>query len=198
MNICKSAFILLLLLALTFLTIICAVKYIRAWKNKKPLWRNAFLALAAFCVTSLCFVFLGDYVYPFERTLTPQLIAEFEVPEKYELEYPGQQFWHGAYESFGLYGPSLWFDPDNALESKYGMGWPPMDFNKHSYIITYGQKIDSLTYNVWDTIDNPFRTGAKAGHMILDKEFLPKKVYIYQIPKLRIDNDVNNPNNQWD
>ena len=64
-----------------------------------------------------------------------------------------------------------------------------MDFKHYSYVITYGQKIDKLTYNVWDTIDFPIRTGAKVGHMTLDEEFSPRMVYIYRIPKLRIEND---------
>lgn len=154
--------------------------------------------LGTACIAVLCFALLGDYVYPFERTIKPKLVAEFEVPEGYEAESPGNPFWHGAYEAYGLYAESLWFNPYNTLESKYGFAWPPMNLKKYSYIITYGQKIKSLSYNVWDTIDEPFRTGAKAGHMILEETFIPEKVYVYQIPKLRIDNDINNPNNPWD
>jgi hypothetical protein len=118
------------------------------------------------------------------------LIAEFDVPEEYALEYPGQKFWHGAYEKFGLYAESFYFNPNNN-ESIYGFGWPPMDFKRYCYVVTYGQKIDKLTYNVWETIDDPIRTGAKAGHMILDDTFCAEKVYIYRIPKIRIENDIN-------
>lgn len=198
MNIFKSVLVLFLLLVLTLLIVFFAVNCIRAWRNKDLTWRLVLLLLCSICITVPCFAFFGGYVYPFERTLNPKLVAEFEVTEKYELDYPGQEFWRGAYEAYGLWGQSLWFDPDDVFESKYGFGWPPMDFDRYSYIITYGQKIESLSYNVWDTIDVPFRTGAKAGHMILDEAFSPEKVYVYQIPKLRIDNDVNDPDNPWD
>ena len=155
------------------------------------------LMLFCACVVLLSVVLLGDYVYPFERDLHPMLIAEFDVPNGYELDYPGQKFWHGAYEQFGLYAQSQYFDPTEN-QSIYGFGWPPMDFDKYCYIITYGQKIESLSYNVWETIDTPIRTGAKVGHMVLEKDFSPSKVYIYQSPKIRIENDINDINSRWD
>lgn len=198
MNIFKSVLVLLFLLVLTLFAVHHVVNFIQAWRNKDLTWRLVLSLLCFVCTTVLCFVFLGDYIYPFERSLNPKLVAEFDVPEGFEADCPGEPFWHGAYEAYGLYGGSLWFDTDNVLESKYGFGWPPMDFDNYSYIITYGQKIKSLSYNVWDTIDEPIRTGAKAGHMTLEEMFLPEKVYVYQIPKIRIDNDVNNPSNPWD
>ncbi len=190
MNIIKSILVLLALLALVlfaiYRTIICIQKHRDGDLNKR-----AIISLGChICVTVIILSLFGNYVYPFERTLDPVLIAEFDVPEKYALDYPGQVFWHGAYKEYGLYAESFHFDPDN-LESKYGFGWPPMDFDRHNYIITYGQKIEKLSYNVWDTIDAPIRTGAKAGHMVLDENFYPEKVFVYEIPKVRIENDIN-------
>ena len=196
MNIIRSACVFVCLL---LVIIVCVTVIVRCIKEIH--WHKSFahITLILFCV---CIMFLsvvlgGDYVYPFERDLNPILIAEFDVPKEYELDYPGQKFWHGAYEKFGLYAQSQYFNPtDN--QSVYGFGWPPMDFDKYCYIITYGQRIESLSYNVWETIDDPIRTGAKVGHMVLEKDFLPEKVYVYQIPKIRIENDVNDINRGWD
>ena len=193
-----SLLILVLLVAVLAYLVFCIVRTVLRVQENRLKWHHAVSLGCVAAVALASVVFLGDYVYPFERKLEPRLFAEFDVPEEYKLTQPGEVFWRGAYEAYGLYAESLWFNPENLLESPYGFGWPPMNFDDHSYIITYGQKIESLSYNVWDTIDEPFRTGAKAGHMILDKEFSPTKVYIYEIPKLRIDNDINNPNNPWD
>lgn len=196
MHILKSALVFICLIAMLLLSINLVIKCIKRMHNNVKVV-HIISALCCVVITCLSTVLFGDYVYPFERTLDPVLIAEFDVPEEYELEYPGQKFWHGAYEEFGLYSHSFYFNP-NDNQSIYGFGWPPMDFERHSYIITYGQKIESLSYNVWDTIDAPIRTGAKVGHMILEKEFSPEKVYIYQIPKIRIENDVNDIYRPWD
>ena len=190
----------LVLLFLIVLVIACIAYVARCAKkrNKKMLkFVHVFTAVCLVLVTLLCVINFGDYTYPFERRLNPVLIAEFDVPTNYELEYPGQKFWHGAYEQFGFYAESFYFDPDNR-DSIYGFGWPPMDFDRHCYIITYGQKILSLSYNVWETINEPIRTGAKVGHMTLDDDFMPARVYIYQIPKVRIENDINDITSPWD
>ena len=65
-----------------------------------------------------------------------------------------------------------------------------MDLENYTYIITYCQQIDSLSYNVWDTIDSPTYTGAYAGYMDLCDEIDPLAIYIYRIPKIRINNPI--------
>ena len=191
MNIVKSCLVLIFLVLLVVVCIVFIIRCVKKYNHRALSTAYTITALLLVLITLLCIVCFGDYVYPFERHLDPILIAEFDVPSQYELEYPGQKFWHGAYEQFGFYAESFYFDPDNP-DTIYGFGWPPMDFERYCYVITYGQKIVSLSYNVWETIDEPIRTGAKVGHMILDDEFAPSKVYIYRIPKVRIENDINN------
>lgn len=55
-----------------------------------------------------------------------------------------------------------------------------------------------ISYNVWETIDIPVRTGAYVGHMRLNDDFVPDKVYVYEIPRIRIENDVNDVQSSWD
>lgn len=197
MNIIKSLLVLLLLLILISALIITIVSCIKMYKRKELSFGHIISALLLVIVFTAGILSFAKYAYPFDIKLNPKLIAEFEVSEEYELNYPGEKYWHGAYEKYGLYAGSFYFNTDEKV-SRYGFEWPDMNFNKHSYIITYGQKIDSLSYNVWDNVDGPVKTGAKTGHMILDKEFHPEKVYVYQIPKLRIENDRNDIYSQWD
>lgn len=200
MHILKSAFVIYCLLSLFLVSGITVANCVKAHREKLPkiiLFARAGIAVCVCCFSIFITAEFGDYVNPFERTLQPTLIAEYDVPEEYEMKRPGERFWHGAYEAYDFYAASFWFDPNNK-QSRFGFAWPPMDFEHYCYIITYGQKIESLSYNVWETIDAPVRTGAKVGHMILDEEFLPEKVYVYQIPKVRIENDINDVNSPWD
>lgn len=190
MNIIKSIFVLLGLLLLLLLTILITVKIIKRFSVRPCVLHEKILFASLWVVVICTIVLFIDFTNPLDRTLTPTLVAEFSVPEQYWLEYPGQKFWHGAYEAFGLYAESFYFNPYEK-RSIYGFDWPPMDFKRYCYIITYGQKIESLSYNVWETIDAPIVTGAKAGKMVLCADFSPDKIYVYQIPKIRIENDVN-------
>ena len=127
----------------------------------------------------------GDYVWPEEIQVKLTSHAVITVTGDQILDYPGQAFWHGAYEEYGVYAGSFHFNTEDPIDF---YSWPPMDFNYNSYIISYGQRIVSLSYNVWDTIDGPIRTGAYRGYAELDDTFVPEEVYVYRIPKMRIDN----------
>jgi len=94
-----------------------------------------------------------------------------------------------------LHAESFYYNPQKGI---YGFDRTILNFERYSYIITYGQKIEKLSYSVWDVIDTPIFTGAKVGHMFLEEEFNPSKVYIYRIPKIRIENDINDLDRPWD
>ena len=82
-------------------------------------------------------------------------------------------------------------DTESVLQPHWrGFDWPDMDFENHTYIVSYGQELVALTYNAWETVDYPHKTGAKAGHPVFGDVFEPNKVYIYEIEKMRIDNDA--------
>ena len=197
MNVLKSIVVLLVLLLLIGITIRFVKKSIQ--KHKNNILKRSYAICTTLCVllSALGVVTLGNYVYPFERKLNPELVAELTIAERYELDYPGQEFWHGAYAEFGLYADSFHFD-ENQRQSDFGFTWPEMDLKNHSYVITYGRTIKSLSYNVWETIDVPVRTGAYVGHMRLNDDFVSDKVYVYEIPRIRIENDVNDVQSPWD
>lgn len=193
----KSICVFVILLALLIVSTMCIARCVKRYYNHVLKKSHVIFTVCLVFIAFISVVLFGDYVYPFERKLNPVLYAEFEVPEEYALPGPGAKFWRGAYEAYGGFPASMYFDPDEDM-SMYGIAWPLMDFEHFSFIITYGQKIDTLSYNVWDEIDEPFSTVTKAGHITFKEEFSPRMVYIYQIPKLRIDNDFREFNKSED
>lgn len=185
-KIIKSIFVVIFLLVLVIFS--AAIIYRCALKKRKcVLTKKNILCCICLCLcTVLCLAVFSNYAYPFERFIEMTLIAEIDIPYNNALEAP--RFWRAAYAADGLHSSSKHFAIDEK-SSHLGFEWPDMDYENYTYIITFGQKAVSLSYNIWETIDNPTLTGAYAGHMILEEEFNPNKVYIYQICKMRIDND---------
>lgn len=95
--------------------------------------------------------------------------------------------WHSVYEAYDNY-PGTWVHPHEYYKSRSIDEWPEMDLENYTYIITYCQKIQSLSYYVWRENNVPTRTGAKEAHLILEEKNEPLTVYIYRIPKMRINN----------
>jgi hypothetical protein len=139
-------------------------------------------------ITCLNWYLFGGFIYPFNRQLDPVLVAQFDVTGKYVLDKPGGRFWRAAYkyEIFGLDIEPMWFNPNDPQH--FGADMPELDYKKHCYVITYGQKIDTLSYNCWDIISG---TWEKAGQMTFQEEFYPSTVFIYELPKIMIENDIN-------
>lgn len=184
MHIGKSLIVLLIFVTLCFLSVRLVIKQVFYTPTTKGILLTSIICLITF-VSILCY---KDYLYPFERAVNFTLFASLDIPEENSLSGPGCKFWHAAYEEYGVYSESVYFNPEEKV-SHLGFIWPQMDFDNHTYIITYGQKLLSLSYNVWDTIECPISTGAKVGHATLSNAFNPNKVYVYEIAKIRIDND---------
>lgn len=141
-------------------------------------------------ITVLCTIasilFLGKYTNPYDQTLEYEQFLIIETDSPHSL-VAGQRFWHGAYAENVFHAGPLFYSTES-FKARYGDNWPELDFSHYSYIITYGQEMTSLSYNVWNTIDVPVYTGVYAGRVELSDEFDPCKIYIYQISKLPIDN----------
>lgn len=188
MYIFKSALVLLVLLVIGVATIKYIIRITLDYiHHPRKLW-GYIKAIVSIVLALQVAIPLLDYAWPFDRNLIPALHAEVEIPEEYSLDYPGQKKWHGAYKASGIFPESLYFNP-NDLYTWYGDPWPHMDFDRYNYIISYGQKIKSISYNVWDVIKYPSYNGAKSGHIEFENEFQPNKIYIYRIPRVRIDNE---------
>ncbi len=150
--------------------------------------RNGLCFALAFVAVAALFLARWEYVYPFERPVNLEQYAVANIPEEHTLSYPD---WYAIYEKWGIYPGSKWMDTESVSEpSRFGFDWPDMDFENHTYIVSYRREMTALTYNVWDTVDSPGRTGAKAGHPVFSDVFEPNRVYIYEIEKMRIENDA--------
>lgn len=122
-----------------------------------------------------------------EQQLEPELVATIHVdPELFPSGCIHEE-WHAVYEKYDRY-PGTWVHPHEYYQSQSTSEWPELDLENYTYIITYSQEIESLSYNVWDTINAPVFSGAKEGHMVLNEEIEPYLIYIYRIPKMRINN----------
>lgn len=187
MYVWKSILVILFFMALVAISGWLVVLCVKAHRNHTATPDQYSITVFAVLLTLCLIAGLWKYTYPFERPVETKLVAVLEISEERTLTSPDDMSWHAAYEPYGLLPGSLYFEVDET-ESSLGFTWPEMDFENYTYIITYGQKIESLSYNVWEIIDAPLRTGAYAGHMVLDSYFEPNEVYVYQIQKMRIDN----------
>lgn len=186
MNIIKSIIMILILVA-------AAVWLYRLGRrcfygqSKEPTVRSLLRFVLAFIVVAALYITRWEYVYPFERPVDLELYAVVDIPEEHTLSCPD---WYAIYEKWGIYSGSKWMDTESVSQpARFGFDWPDMDFENHTYTISYGRELVALTYNAWDTVDSPHRTGAKAGHPVFRDVFEPNRVYIYEIEKMRIEND---------
>ena len=188
LNILKSSFVVLFLSGHIVLSVIAIRKCIRAHHvTRKPKIKHYFLAVGICLLTIMLVLLMGNYAYPFERNLDPQLVATIQVsPEHSPYKYNREE-WHTVYEAYGSH-EGTWLHSHEYYMTKSKNEWPEMDLENYTYIITYCQKIDSLTYNIWENIDSPLPSPAKEGHMKLHDEIDPLAIYIYRIPKMRINN----------
>jgi hypothetical protein len=84
--------------------------------------------------------------------------------------------------------PGTWVHPHEYYQSRSTDKWPEFDLENYTYIITYCQKIESLSYYLCRENNVPTYTGAKEAYMTLEEKIEPLTVYIYRIPKMRINN----------
>ena len=181
MHIWKSGLIVLFLIALFVVTIWQVIRLIFCFK-----WSSiGIMYTSVLCVfTALNIIGLWEYTIPFEQYLEPELFTTCTMPSEYSFSTPPTVIWHAIYKPYGLYAGARYYDEEETM-----VDWPEMNLDQYTYIACYGKTLVSLSFNVWETIDIPIRTGAKVGHAVLSEEYDPTVVYIYKIPRMRIDID---------
>ena len=168
------------LIALTLFTVFSAI---RLEKNHKDYRSERIIALILVVASLFSIIFLGKYVNPFPQTVEYTLHNIVELPEEKQMKHP--EFWRAYFEVYGETG-SEYFSLEG-FEKIYGPINSEFDLDDHTYIITYGQELESLSYIVW----HKTYFGAYSGIVELSENFDPSKIYIYELDKkIRIDNDV--------
>lgn len=148
--------------------------------NKKK--RQTFALMAMFLIAVMLL-----FLHSWECRLEPELVSVVRLdPACFPSGNIFEQ-WHAVYEAYDHY-PGTWIHPHEYYKSRAIDEWPEMDLGNYTYIITYCQKIKSLSYYAWRENNVPTYTGAKEAHLVLEEKTEPLTVYIYRIPKMRINN----------
>lgn len=189
MYIGRSLIVILCLLAVGAYFAFSVYRCISSSKKEKRLSAKVAITVLMGIITLMAFSLLWEYTYPFEQTVELQLVEVVEIPSEHTMSRPRNLPWHAAYERYGLWPGSRYFDAGQKEDRALDIVWPDMDFEHYTYIISYGQEVESLSYNVWETITAPMPNGAKVGHAKLSEEFDPNAIYVYRIKKMRIDNN---------
>ena len=184
------------LLIIAFLVAFC-IAVIKLWKTflKEKLYRYQMgrWLIKGICVCMLTVVFfvtltvLLDYCYPFERNVKLELVTiatpDNEIKEIGPLDDNSDNInWYGVYGDIFPLGASSAFHPDFIDQ------YIEPDLDRYSYIISYGYAVESLSYNVFEDVGGTYGCGVHKGHIVFSKDFNPWGIYIYRIPRLRIDN----------
>ena len=134
--------------------------------------------LAISVVLCLCF---------WKCKVEPELIGTVRLDPAFFPDGRIYEQWHAVYEAYDNY-PGTWVHPHAYYQPRSIDEWPDMDLENYTYIITYCQKIQSLSYYPWRENNVPTYTGAKEAHLILEGKTEPLTIFIYRIPKMRINN----------
>ena len=190
MYIIFSVFMFLVMLSLLILTIFLLLDGVRRYKHKcLTLFELGRFFVCLIFSISLIFTHY-EYLYPFERNIPVNLYAEVSIDCE-DTVFTIK--WHGIYKESFIYSGSPFFDTHRNvswLEDSYSsveISWPEMDLKNYCYIVSYGSKINTISYNIWDNIDCPGYVNVKRGHVTFEDDYDCSKIYIYQIPRIRID-----------
>lgn len=123
-----------------------------------------------------------------ECQLEPEFVAKVRLDPQYFPSGDIYEAWHTVYEAYEDH-PGTWIHHHEYYQKRSIDEWPEMDLENYTYIITYCQRIESLSYNVlWGEDNVPIYTGITEGHMVLSQTVEPLTIFIYRIPKMRINN----------
>lgn len=138
----------------------------------------------AFCLVLIAtFIFLYSFTLPLE----PELVGIVRLDPAHFPNGRIYESWHAVYEAYDNY-PGTWVHHHEYYQSLAIDEWPEMDLENYTYIITYCKKIKSLSYYILRENNSPTYTGAKEARLILEEEIEPLAIYVYRIPKMRINN----------
>lgn len=142
------------------------------------------IGLITVVVAITIFVFL----HSLERQLDPKFVGSVRLdPTQVSADRVAREPWHTVYEADDNCSGS-WYHPHEYYQSCAIDPWPEMDLENYAYIITYCRKIRFASYYLCREIVVPIRTGEKEAHLILADNVEPLTIYVYQIPKIRINN----------
>lgn len=138
-------------------------------------------------IVCLIMIVANILLYSIERPLEPELVAKVRLDPTYFPRGNIYESWHAVYEAYED-SPGTWVHPHEYYQSRSIDAWPELDLENYTYIITYEHEIKSLSYYLFRENNVPTPTGAKTANLVLEEKTEPLTIYIYRIPKMRINN----------
>ncbi len=183
----KTFFVLLIILALgIFITLECldVIKWTKHF-SRFVLVRKI-TAIVLLVVIAIPFL---RYAWPFNISVEFEEFAQLKSKEQI-ISVDENDDWYCIYDIgwFSEYSnTSYWGWPRYEVEG----GYPELELDKYTYLISFERKVISLSYNVWDCKEPPIvdlGKSTKWGTAVLSDEITPNVIYVYRFPKKAIDN----------
>lgn len=163
-------------------SLLLSIYLVRAWimPNKKIAQKVTAIILLVVLISTSCYI-----ISP--RIVKVELVAELTVTNRLIPENV-EPSWQGIYgeidgksEAYYFFAGCVGHDyiKNNEL--------PELDLDNYTYILSFGRKINFITYYVWDTLGRMYRYDTKSGYPIFYGDFHNNKVYLYRLKRMRID-----------
>ena len=179
MNIVKTVFVFLVIFVVIYASLFMFINMRQNQKDKSRFWPSI-MSVAASVIITVAIASPIKAIASVERSVELELVTIINTEGKGNpIVNPG--IWYGVYGKYGFSPASNEFHPD------YIDDWIDPDLENYSYIISFGQPVESLSYRVWDNLDTPNRNNVRAGRVVFADSFDKWSIYIYRIPKMRID-----------
>lgn len=132
--------------------------------------------------TVVCNIILLPYIWPFNRKVSISRAIILDVHDVGLAPFVCAGEWYGVYGEVGLSVDSCTLHPSRIDR------WIEIDLQSYSYIVSYGQSIEDISYNIWDEIGGTYGKCIKKGYITFSNQFDPEKIFIYEIERIAIDN----------
>lgn len=173
-----------LIINLIILTVslLLSIYLVRAWiiPNKKIAKKVTAIILLVVIISTSCYII-------FPRIVKVELVAELTVTNRLIPENV-EPSWQGIYgeidgksEAYYFFAGCVGHDYMKNIEV------PELDLDNYTYVLSFGRKINFLTYYVWDTLGGMYRNDTKSGYPLFYGDFHNDKVYLYRLKRMRID-----------
>ena len=163
-------------------SLLLSIYLVRAWimPNKKISQKVTAIILLVVIISTSCYIIVP-------RIVKVELVAELTVTNRLIPEN-AEPSWQGIYgeidgksEAYYFFAGCVGYDYMKNIEL------PELDLDNYTYALSFGRKINFITYYVWDTLGGMYRYDTKSGYPVFCGDFHNDKVYLYRLKKMRID-----------
>lgn len=190
MSSAQAAWVTLLVLMAVFSIFLLLIKTLNSVIKHKDGTMITAIIVALVVITVLASIPLSLYSWPFPISIKTEEVARVTATQ--DISRPYEESWYCVYDV-------QYFGSEELSESSYcGIPtcpivgeYPPMDFDRYTYLFSFEREVTEITYYVWDNkgpgiVD--LGTATKWGTAKISDEVNKGIIYIYRLPKMAIDN----------